>query len=140
ADRACFSRAAFTLRFGGINRPALAGIDWLAVLRSSPLSLPLEFLLSTKAQIGFVLPDQSLSMFAINRQPVRLTIRAKCAADVWAFIPIEAEPLQVVNELAFEAGFAAIEVGVLDAQHHRPALLPCKQPIEERGPGVADME
>ena len=41
----------------------------------------------------------------------------------------------------FEAGFAALEVGVFDAQdHERAALLAREQPVEERGAGIADVQ
>jgi hypothetical protein len=42
--------------------------------------------------------------------------------------------------LVFEAGFAAVYVSVLDAEHHRPALLPRKKPVEESGASITNVE
>ena len=62
------------------------------------------------------------------------------ATDVRAFIPIEPQPLQVVAKLVLVALLTARDVGVFDTQHHDAALLARKQPVEQRGTGVTDVE
>src|SRR5271157_2999220 len=79
-------------------------------------------------------------MFAIEIETIALTIRCMGTADIRAFVPVETKPLQVFDKLSFEALFAALDVGVLDAQDHDAALLPCEQPVEKRGAGVADVQ
>src|SRR5271157_335016 len=82
-------------------------------------ALPLQFFLRAETEICFALSQQPLGMFAIEIETIALTIRRVRSADIGTFIPIEAEPLQVFEKLAFEAFFAALDVGVLDAQEDR---------------------
>src|SRR5271157_30784 len=79
-------------------------------------------------------------MFAIEIETIALTIWRVRSAHIGTFIPVETEPLQVFEKLAFEAFFAALDVGVLDAQDHGAALLPGEQPVEKRGACVADVQ
>jgi hypothetical protein len=79
-------------------------------------------------------------VFAIEVEPVGLAIRNVRAADVWPFVPVEAEPFEVGNKLIFEAGFTAFDVGIFDAQDHGAVLLARKKPVEQSGTGVPDMQ
>src|SRR5207245_7337211 len=120
---AWFSRSAPPLRLFRINRPTLAGVNWLAVFCSRPLAFPLEFRFCAEAQIRLVLAQQSFSVFAIDCKPVGLTIRGIRAAKIRPFVPIQSEPFEIGDELIFEAGFAAINIGILDTKYHGSALL-----------------
>ena len=57
-----------------------------------------------------------------------------------AFIPVEAEPAQAVEDDIY--GFLGIArgVGVLDAQDERAAGMPGVKPVEQRGARTADVE
>lgn len=57
-----------------------------------------------------------------------------------AFIPIEAEPLEAVDDALDEFGLVALGVGILDAKDHGAALLAGVEPVEESGAGAADVE
>src|SRR5271157_134931 len=103
-------------------------------------TLPLQFFLRTETEICFAFTQQPLGMFAIEIETLALTIWRVRSADVRAFVPVKAEPLQVFQKLSFETLFAALDVGVLDAQDHDAALLPREQPVEKRGAGVANVQ
>src|SRR6266851_5789276 len=139
-NRASLCRSSPTLCFHRINRAAFARINRLPVLGRRAFAFPLQLLFPAKTQISLALAQQPLGMFAINRQPVRLPIRAEPATYVRPLVPIQAEPLEVGDELVFKAGFAPIYVGVFDAKYHRPALLPREKPVKERSARVADMQ
>src|SRR5215472_2900199 len=79
-------------------------------------------------------------MFAVDRQSIALPIRRKPATDVGALVPGDAEPLQVVEQLIFVTSFAALKVGVFDAQDHCALHLARKQPVVKCGAGVADVQ
>src|SRR5208283_3651998 len=79
-------------------------------------------------------------MLAVKVKTVALAIRRIRPPDVGTFLPVDAEPFQVLEQLSLKALFAALDIRVFDAQHHDTALLPCEQPVEERGAGVADMQ
>src|SRR5579864_7301232 len=110
------------------------------MLRRSPFPLALQIFFGAETQISLVLGKQSLCVLAINRQPVGLPIWPKLPADIRPFIPIEPKPLQICDQLAFKACLAAVHVGVFDAEHHRSALLPRKQPVEQSGARIADVK
>src|SRR5271157_668250 len=128
------------LAFSGIESAAFARIDRRLLVCERMRALPLQFFLRAETEICFALTQQPLGMFAIEIATIALTIRRVRSADKGTFIPIEAEPLQVFQKLSFEALFAALDVGVLDAQDHDAALLPCEQPVEKRGAGVANVQ
>src|SRR5204863_2107755 len=94
------------LSFIRIKTPALARINRLAMFGGRPLPLALQFFFSAKTQIGFVLAQQPFRVLAVYIQPVRLTIRTIRAAHVRPFVPIKAEPLEIVDKLIFIPPFA----------------------------------
>jgi len=109
------------------------------MLGGSAITLILQIFLGAEAQVGFFLVEQSLGVCAIDFEAVRLPIRSVATANVGTFVPVEAKPFQVGDELIFKARFTAIHVGVFDAEDHGAALLPREEPVEERGAGVSDM-
>src|SRR5579863_2756632 len=87
-----------------------------------------------------MLAQQALGLFAVEFQPVGLAIRRVRSANVWAFVPVEPQPFQVADELIFKTSFAALDIGILDAEHHGAALLPGKEPVEQGRAGIAHVE
>lgn len=79
-------------------------------------------------------------MFAIDGQPVRLPIWPELTTDIRTLVPIQAEPLEVVNKLIFEASFTAVHVGIFDTQNHGSAFLPREEPVEQSRACIADVE
>ena len=79
-------------------------------------------------------------MLPVDFQTVGLAIGSVRPTDVGAFVPIQAEPLEIGDELIFKAGFAAFDVSVFDPQHHSAALPPGKKPVEQRRARVAHVE
>src|ERR1035437_4524423 len=79
-------------------------------------------------------------MFAIECETIALAIWRVRTAHVGALVPIDAKPLQVVQQLIFVAGLAALKVGVFDAQDHGSAGLAGKQPVVKCGAGIADVQ
>ena len=54
-------------------------------------------------------------------------------------VPVEAEPLQAVEDHLDAVGRGAFPIGVLDAQEELSSLMPGIEPVEQRRPGVANM-
>src|SRR5579864_1321289 len=105
-----------------------------------PLAILFQVLLRAETEIRLALSQQPLRMFAIDFQPIGLSIGTVCAANIGTFVPIEPQPFQILEQRSLETRFTALNVGVLDAQHHRAALLPRKEPVEQRGTGIADVQ
>src|SRR5208282_2376870 len=116
-----------------------AGIVRRLLLSHGELALALQLLLAAEAAVGFAFADQALGVFAIDLPLVALAIGRERAADIRPFVPIEAEPAGIVDELALVAHLAALQVGVFNAQDERSALLAREEPVEERGARVAYM-
>jgi len=52
-----------------------------------------------------------------------------------AFIPVEAEPFQIVDELGLKARLAALKVGVFNAQNHGATGFTSVEPVHQSGAG-----
>ena len=139
-DGAGLSRRSPPLGFRRIDRAAFAGIDRLAMLGLGPFALLLQLCFGAETQIGFAFIHQALGVFPVDVQALGLAIGRIRPAHVRPFVPVQAQPLEVGDELIFEAGLAAFDVGVFDAQHHGAAFLPGEKPVEQRGTRVADVE
>src|SRR5579859_1613645 len=92
-----------------------------------------------------MLAQQLLGVVAVDLQTIALAIRtirtaAGLGSDVWTFIPIQTQPLQVFKQLCFVAGLAAFYIGIFNAQDHGPALLPGKEPVKQRSAHIAYMQ
>ena len=131
ANRGSLAAGTTALGFRGIERAAFPGIDWAAAgWRAHTLAVTLQLLLGAEAEIGLAFAQQPLGLFTVEIETVALAIGRMWAADIGTFVPVEAEPFQVVEKLAFKALLAALDVGVLDAQDHDAALLPREKPVE----------
>ena len=73
-------------------------------------------------------------------QPLRLAIRTVTTADIGPFVPVEAEPAKIFEDAGFGLAGGSLRIGVLDAQDERAVLAVRKQPVEQRGPRVADVQ
>ena len=73
-------------------------------------------------------------------QPLGLAIRPVRPADVGPFVPVEAEPAQILEDARLRLARRALGVGVLDAQDERAVLAVREQPVEQRGARVADVQ
>jgi hypothetical protein len=59
---------------------------------------------------------------------------------VGAFVPVDAEPLQVFDDAAGRGGGGTGCVGVFEPKDETTALAPGKGPVEKRGAGASDVE
>src|SRR5262245_45453280 len=70
---------------------------------------------------------------------MRLDVRTVWTADVGAFVPIEAEPMEIDEGLSIGAWLESRPVDVLHAQHGAASLRPGPQPRQQVRPCIADM-
>ena len=123
---------------------ALAGINLRAVFGCGLFALSFQLFRGAEAAVGFALVQQLLGVSGVDIEALRLAIGAVCAfggvvETAGAFIPVEAEPVQVFNELGFVTGFAAFQIGILNAQQKLTACAACKKPVVESCPCIAYM-
>jgi hypothetical protein len=57
-----------------------------------------------------------------------------------ALVPVEAEPGEAVEIFGDRCLRRALAIGVLEAQDEPPAVVACKQPVEQRGARTADVQ
>src|SRR5204863_6428905 len=95
-------------------------------------ALLFELLDRAVAAVGLPALDELLGPLAVARQTVALVDRP--------LVPLHAEPLQRADDLLGVVLPGALDVGVLDAQQHRPAVAPGVEEIEDRCARAADAE
>ena len=125
--------------------PAAAGVDLRAVFGLGLLPLGLQLRFRAETAVGLALGQQLLGVLGVNLQPRGLAVGAKftllrAVRLAGAFIPVQAEPAQVFNELRFVAGLGAFLVGVFNAQNERATGAAGEKPVVKRGAGIAHVE
>ena len=78
-------------------------------------------------------------MVAVDFGAFGLAVRAEGAADVGAFVPLQAEPAESVEDHLLGGGDEAGAVGVLDAQDELAAALAGVEEVEQANVGRADV-
>ena len=78
-------------------------------------------------------------MLAVDFGALGLAVGAVGAADVGAFVPGEADPLEGVEDHLLGGGDEAGAVGVLDAQDELAAALAGEEVVEQADVGGADV-
>ena len=97
------------------------------------------------AVVGLVLAEQPLGGLRVERQPLHLAIRPERTAGgqaghLWPLVPLEAQPVQPVEDVALELDRRAGHVGVLEPQHERAAHVAREEEVEERRPRRPDVQ
>ena len=111
---------------------ALSRVDLRAVFGGGLAALLFQLFRSAEARIGFAFAQQLLGVLGVDIQPLRLAVGTVAAGfrggpvgiGKRSFIPVEAEPAQVLNELFLVAGFGALHVGVFNAEDEIAAHAP----------------
>ena len=62
------------------------------------------------------------------------------ALEQRAYVPIDAQPSQTIEDHLRVFTTGSLAVRVLDAQDEDPTLLACEQPVEERSACSADVQ
>src|SRR5664280_3743756 len=111
-DRRRFAICPAALAVLGIERAAFSGVDRRLLMLQSMLAVTLQFLLRAEAEIRFAFFHPPLGMLAIQLQAIALAIGRERTLGllVGALVPIDAEPLEIVEKLALEARLATREI------------------------------
>ncbi len=79
-------------------------------------------------------------MRAIDVQAFGLSIRTDVTANPHTFVPRQPQPTEVVDDRLLRRSCRPRHVGVLDAEHERPAGASCQKPVEERRARITDVQ
>jgi len=82
--------------------------------------------------------EEPLDPLVVDRQPFALLVRAVLATDLRPFVPVEAEPAEVLDRRGDRLVAHPGPVGVLDPEDEPAAGVPRPRPGVQRGPHVAD--
>ena len=99
------------------------------MLSGRRLALTFQIFGAAKAKIGFAFVEQALGVPLISVHAIALPIWSKVTAHIRTFVPIDAQPTQVFENLRLETSFASLHIGVLDSEHVDTFLLPREQPV-----------
>ena len=143
-------RAASAFRLAGatlVRRQMRAPTDVAGRLlgRLLRLAVGVELLRRAVAGIGEVVGEQPLGGRRVARQPLHLAIgrmraAGRLAGDLGPLVPLQAEPVQAVEDVLLELDRAAGDVGVLEPEDEGAADVPGVEEVEQSRPGGADVE
>src|SRR5690606_4573582 len=94
---------------------------------------------TAEAREGVALGDQLVRVLLVDLATLALPVRAVRAANVGAFIPLNAQPAQRIIDLLFGLAGRAQLVGVLDTQDELTTVLAGEAEVEQRDISGADM-
>ena len=109
------------------------------------LAVGVELLGRAVAGVGHVRREEAVGRRGVERQPEHLAIRRERAArglagDFGTLVPVQAEPVQPVEDVLLVGDRPARLVGVLESQDEGPAGVARVQVVEQRRPGGPDVE
>src|SRR5262249_25558861 len=104
------------------------------------LSRQLELLGRAIARIGAARNLEAREQRGVERAALGLRIGSGRSADVGTFVPFQAQPLEVGQELVEKLSAAALDIGVLDAQNKASAGFARPETTEECGARIAEMQ
>ena len=73
-------------------------------------------------------------------QPLRLIIRRQRSADLGAFVPVDPQPVEAVEDRLQRLFNVPLLIGVVDPQDELPSVLPGEEPIEQRSAYPANVQ
>jgi hypothetical protein len=127
------------LHFGGRKIAALSRIALHFILSHLSLANLLQFFFGAEATESFAFIEQLLRVLLVEGISLSLTVGPEIASSLYSFVPLESQPLHILNELPLVFGFAPLGVGVFDAQDENAAMMSGEKPIKKSGPNIADM-
>lgn len=89
--------------------------------------------------VGASVLEELLGGVVVEVEAFGLSVGCVRSADVGAFVPVESEPTEGVEDEGFGAVDGAGLVGVFDADDELTAASSCEEPVEEGGADVADV-
>jgi hypothetical protein len=90
--------------------------------------------------IGEAASQEFVDGLLIARPPLRLIVGRVRTADVRAFVPIDAQPAEAVQDRGERFVDVSLRVGVVDPQNELAAVPAGEQPVEERRAHAADVQ
>jgi len=108
---------------------AHAGVEKPRTLRGGLVFIPLVG--RGEVAISKAFDEDSLSLPAVQRKAFGLLV---------LFVPGETQPAQPLED-RLDTGFSvALNVGIVEAQHHGSVVVAGKEPIEDKGSGAANVK
>ena len=123
-------------RFGH-ELPAVAELPLLALGR---LAFGLKLLGRGIVVVRMAAGQQLLDRGPVTVQPLRLVIRSERPAHLRPLVPVDAQPVEAVEDRLQSLLDVPLLVGVVDPQDKLPTVLPGEEPIEQGGADPADVE
>src|SRR5690606_25031939 len=94
----------------------------------------------TEAVVGLSALEQRPRRARIEVDALALPVRPERAADVGPLVPGQSQPAQFGQHRLGQGVARTFAIGILDAEHERSLVTPRDEPVEQRGPRVADVQ
>src|SRR5262249_49074573 len=90
--------------------------------------------------VSMALLDQLADRRLVTVQPLRLIVRPMGSAYLGAFVPVEAEPAEAVEDRLQRLRHVTLLIRVVDTENELTAVLAGVEPVEQGGANAADVE
>lgn len=118
------------------HRPSSAGPS----LRELLSALRFQFLVRAVARVGQPSLYEGVEGLAVEVETFGLAVGGVGAADVGAFVEVDAQPPEGSEDVFQVLLAGAVAVRVVDAEDHLSAAPAGEEPVKERGPHAADVQ
>ena len=130
---------------GGRQRRAAPDVPGREPGRLLGFPIGVELLRRAIARVGLVVSQEPVGCLRVERQAEHLAIwregpAGRLAGHLRPLVPMEAQPVQAVEDVLLVRDRAARLIGVLQAQDERPAGMTGVEVVEQGRPGRADVE
>ena len=104
------------------------------------LALGIQLFGCVERHVGFSVVEQLSDVPAVDVAPLALAVGAVVAAEAYAFVELNAQPLEGFDDILLCARHKAGGVGVFDAENEVAAVLAGEKIVVEGGTHAADMQ
>ena len=93
-----------------------------------------------RAPVRVAFGDELVRVLAVDGDAQRLDVRIVRTADLWAFVPVEPEPAERLDDQRLGAGDVSLLIGVLDSEDEVATGVARGEPRKEGGADRAEMQ
>ena len=127
----------FCFVFGQCQRRTAADVDSLFFLRR--FALGLSVLRNFKVSIGLAGIQQLVQSCVVQVAPLRLKVRSVWSTDFRAFVPVEPQPAEGIQNRPKRGVNISLLIGVVNSQNKLTTIVACPQPAKKGGTHPADV-
>ena len=100
----------------------------------------LQFFGSIECYVGFSLFEELLYILLVDVATLALTVGTVLSAEGNAFVELDSEPAERLDDVVFGSGNEAVGVGIFNAEHQIAAMLACEKVVVQCCTNATDVQ